>query len=64
MAPNRKYIIKVTLFSDIIVVGLQEMVKLNAISIFGGKNRTRINEWVQLLKSALETALPNRDQQE
>ena len=39
---------------DIIVVGLQEIVKLNAISIFGGKNRTKLNEWEQLLRSALE----------
>ena len=30
---------------DIIVVGLQEIVKLNAMSIFQGKNRTKIAEW-------------------
>jgi hypothetical protein len=31
---------------DIIVVGLQEMVKLNTWSIFGKKNKSKVDEWV------------------
>ena len=36
------------------VIGLQEIVKLNAFSIFQGTNRTKMNEWEQLLRLAIE----------
>ena len=42
--------------SDIIVIGLQEIVKLNAMSIFQGINTTKMNEWEQLLRNAIEFA--------
>jgi hypothetical protein len=49
---------------DIIVVGLQEIVKLNALSIFGGKNRTKINEWEQLLRSTIDSIYKSKDPDE
>ena len=38
---------------DIIVVGLQEIVKLNALSVFQGKNKNKMNEWERLLKDTI-----------
>ena len=38
---------------DIIVVGLQEIVKLNALSVFQGKNKNKMNEWEKLLKETI-----------
>lgn len=49
---------------DIIVVGLQEIVKLNAISIFGGKNRTKLAEWEQLLRNTIESIYSSKDPDE
>ena len=41
-------------FRDIMVIGLQEMVKLNAFGILKGKNRSKMREWEQLLRLAIE----------
>ena len=49
---------------EIIVVGLQEIVKLNAMSIFQGKNRTKIGEWEQLLRSTIDFIYKTRDPDE
>ena len=49
---------------DIIVVGLQEIVKLNAMSIFGGKNKTKLAEWEQLIRSTIESIYKSRDPDE
>lgn len=49
---------------DIIVVGLQEIVKLNAMSIFGGKNKTKIAEWEQLIRSTIGSIYKSRDPDE
>lgn len=38
---------------DIIVVGLQEIVKLNALSVFQGKSKSKMNEWEKLLKETI-----------
>ena len=46
------------------VVGLQEIVKLNAMSIFQGKNRTKIAEWEQLLRNAIQSVYGTRDPDE
>ena len=43
---------------DILVIGLQEIVKLNAFSILQGTNRTKMNEWEQLLRLAIEATSP------
>lgn len=51
-------------YRDIIVVGLQEIVKLNAMSIFGGKNTTKIDEWKQLLGSTINSIYASRDPDE
>ncbi|CDW90862.1 domain and endonuclease exonuclease phosphatase family protein [Stylonychia lemnae] len=51
-------------FPDIMVIGLQEIVKLNAFGIFKGKNKTRMNEWEQLLRSAIEVASNTKDPME
>lgn len=34
---------------DVIVIGLQEIVKLNAKNIMAGKNKTRNELWQQLI---------------
>lgn len=43
------------------VIGLQEIIKLNAFGIFKGKNKTRMNEWEQLLRNAIETATAQKE---
>ena len=40
------------------MIGLQEIVKLNAFSILQGTNRTKMNEWEQLLRLAIEATSP------
>jgi hypothetical protein len=44
---------------DIIVIGLQEMVKLNMSSILKGKNKGRVSDWEQLLRCAIEAISEN-----
>ena len=39
---------------DIIAVGLQEIVKLNALSIFQGKNTSKMQIWEKLLSDTIE----------
>lgn len=39
---------------DIIVIGLQEIVKLNMLSILKGKDKNRVNEWQQILSNVVE----------
>ena len=41
---------------DILVVGLQEIVQLNAMNMLQGENQAKMNEWEQLLRSAIEFA--------
>jgi hypothetical protein len=38
------------------VIGLQEIVTLNAMSIFQGENQTKMNQWEHLLRQAIEAA--------
>ena len=40
---------------DIIVIGLQEIVKLNMLSILKGKDKYRVNEWQETLYKAINT---------
>lgn len=43
------------------VVGLQEIVKLNAFGIFKGKNKPKMKEWETLLRNAIESAQNTKD---
>lgn len=49
---------------DIICVGLQEIVALNAVSIWQGENVSRMTEWEQLLRAAIESATDRKDPDE
>lgn len=46
------------------VIGLQEIVKLNAFGIFKGKNKSKMNEWENLLRNAIDHATQNSDPDE
>jgi hypothetical protein len=47
-----------------VVVGLQEMVKLNALSVFQGKDRARILKWEKMLKECIDEQFRNEDPEE
>lgn len=49
---------------DIMVIGLQEIVTLNAMSIFQGENQAKMNEWEQLLRLSIEMSTERRDPDE